>query len=341
MRFDLGAQGYGEPQGREFQRQVVERASAIGGVTSAVLADFVPLFGGAITRTVFIEGEDLTDRRNGRIVPTAIVGAGYFETIGTPIVRGRGFTADDRDTSRLVAVVNESLASQLWPGQNALGKRVKLFNTDFSEVVGVVGNTPWVSLGNGVSPILYRSLTQVYQSNLALVVRASRPDAIVATVRTQIQALDRQLPITNPSTLSDAVHASLWTPRMAAWLLTLLGLVSLLLAAIGIYGVMAYSVSQRTRELGIRVVLGADAGVLIRLVVGQALRLALVGIVIGVAAALAASRLVAGLLYGSATDRMTFAVVPAILALAVLVASYLPARRATRIPPTTALRSEA
>jgi predicted permease len=341
MRFDLGAQGYAEPQGREFQRQVLERVSTVGGVDSAALADFVPLSGGAITRTVFIEGEDLTDRRNGRIMPTAIVGAGFFAALGTPVGRGRAFTDEDRATASPVAIVNERLASQLWPGQEALGKRVKLFNTGFYEVVGVVGNMPSYSLGDDLSPILYRPLTQVYQSNLALIVRANDPGAAIGAIRQQIQALDPRLPITGASTLSDVVYGTLWTPRMAAWLLTLLGLVSLMLAAMGIYGVMAYSVSQRTRELGIRVVLGAHPAALVRLVVGQGLRLALMGIVLGLVAALAATRLLAGLLYGSPTDPMTFAVVPAILALAVLAASYLPARRATRIPPTTALRSDA
>ena len=190
MRFDLGAQGYAEPQGREFQRQVLERASTAGGVDSAALADFVPLSGGAITRTVFIEGEDLSDRRNGRIMPTAIVGAGYFRALGTQVVRGRVFTDDDRSNGVAGGIVNERLASQLWPGQEAIGKRVKLFNTDFYEVVGVVGNMPRSSLGDSLSPILYRPLTQVYQSNLALIVRAKNPGAAVGTIRKQIQALD-------------------------------------------------------------------------------------------------------------------------------------------------------
>lgn len=131
LHFELGAQGYGEAQGREFQRQAVERAAAIGGVEAAVLGDLVPLYGGGQTRTVFIDSEDLTDRRNGRILPTGIVGAGYFKTVGMPMVRGREFNDDDRAAAPLVAIVNERLASRLWPGQDALRKRVKLFNTDF------------------------------------------------------------------------------------------------------------------------------------------------------------------------------------------------------------------
>jgi putative ABC transport system permease protein len=340
IHFDLGTQGNGEAQGREFQRKAVERASTVGGVDAVVLGDLIPLHGGGQTRTVFIEGEDLTDRRNGRILPTGIVGAGYFKTLGIPVVRGREFNDDDRATAPLVAMVNERLASRLWPGQDALRKRVKLFNTDFYEVVGIVRDTKLESLGNDPEPILYRPLAQVYQPTASLFVRATRPGSVLGTVRSQVQQLDPRLPI-DVWTLSDVVYMSLWTPRMAAWLLTLLGVISLLLAVIGVYGVMAYSVSQRTRELGLRVALGADRGDVIRLVVGEGFRLTLAGIALGLATALAASRLVAGLLYGSATDPVTFVVVPAILAGAVLAASYLPALRATRIEPTVALRTDA
>jgi predicted permease len=290
---------------------------------------------------VFIEGEDLSDRRNGRILPTGIVGAGYFKTLGVPVIRGREFNDDDRATAPLVAIVNERLASRLWPGQDALRKRVKLFNTDFYEVVGIVRDTKLGSLGNDPEAILYRPLAQVYQPTVSLFVRATRPGSVLGTVRSQVQQLDPRLPISDVWTLSDVVYMSLWTPRMAAWLLTLLGVISLLLAVIGVYGVMAYSVSQRTRELGLRVALGANRGDVIRLVVGEGFRLTLAGLAVGLAAALAASRLIAGLLYGSATDPVTFVAVPAILAGAVLMASYVPARRATRIEPVVALRTEA
>jgi len=341
IHLELGAQGYSEAQGREFQRQAVDRASAIGGVEAVVLGDLIPLHGGGQTRTVFIEGEDLTDRRNGRILPTGIVGAGYFKTLGIAVVRGREFNDDDRATAPLVAIVNERLASRLWPGQDALRKRVKLFNTDFYEVVGIVRDTKLGSLGNDPEPILYRSLAQVYQPTVSLFVRANRPGAVLGTVRSQVQQLDPRLPISDVWTLSDIVYMSLWTPRMAAWLLTLLGVISLLLAVIGVYGVMSYSVSQRMRELGLRAALGAARGDVIRLVIGEGFRLSLAGIAVGLAAALAASHLVAGLLYGSATDPVTFVAVPAILAAAVLVASYVPARRATRIEPIVALRTDA
>ena len=158
-------------------------------------------------------------------------------------------------------------------------KRVKLFNTDFYEVVGIVARyASWVRSGTIRRPILYRPLTQVYQPTVSLFVRAQRPGAVLGTVRSQVQQLDPRLPISDVWTLSDVVYRSLWTPRMAAWLLTLLGVISLLLAVIGVYGVMAYSVSQRTRELGLRVALGADRGDVIRLVVGEGFRLTLAGI---------------------------------------------------------------
>jgi predicted permease len=341
MRFDLGAQGYGEGQGRAFQRQALERASRVAGVESAILADLVPLAGGAVTRTVFIEGEDLNDRRNGRIVPTGIVSPGYFRTLGIPLIRGRDFSDEDRDASPPVAIVNERLASQLWPGQDPLGKRVKLFNTDFHQVVGIVRDTKPYSLGDEPTPILYRPLLQVYQSNLMLVVRSKAPETVLANVRNELQQLDRRLPITDAATMTDVLYTTLWAPRLAAWLLTLLAVVSLTLAGIGVYGVMAYSVGQRTRELGIRIALGATRGALVRLVVGQGLRLSLIGIFVGLIVALPAARLIGNLLYGSTTDPVTFALVPVVLAIAVVAASYLPARRAVRIPPTAALRTEA
>jgi macrolide transport system ATP-binding/permease protein len=340
MRFELAAQGYTQGQGREFQRQAIERATAVNGVQSAALADLVPLSGGGQTRTVFIEGEDLRESRNGRIVPTGIVGASYFKTLGIPLVRGRGFDERDQSTAPLVAIVNERLANLLWPGQEALGKRVKLFNTDFHQVVGIVRNSRYGSLGSESPPILYRPLTQVYQSNLALLIRSKNPDAVIGTVRSQLGQLDEKLPITNVSTLSDVFYSALWAPRMAAWLLTLLGGVSLLLAVVGIYGVMAYSVSQRTRELGIRMALGALRRDVIRLIIGQSLRLSFIGMTAGLGVSLIAARFIAGLLYGSALDPVTFVSVPLVLAAAVVVASYLPARRATRIEPTIALRSD-
>jgi ABC-type antimicrobial peptide transport system permease subunit len=173
-----------------------------------------------------------------------------------------------------------------------------------------------------------------------LLIRSKNPDAVIGTVRSQLRQLDEKLPITNVSTLSDVLYSALWAPRMAAWLLTLLGGVSLLLAVVGIYGVMAYSVSQRTRELGIRVALGALRRDVIRLFVGQSLRLSFIGMTAGLGVSLIAARFIAVLLYGSALDPVTFVSVPLVLAVAVVVASYLPARRATRIEPTIALRSD-
>jgi predicted permease len=340
MSIDLGPQGYSEAQGRVFQRQALERATAMGEVEGAVLADLVPVWGGGNTRSVYLEGQDTNDRRNGFIVPTGIVSARYFDVLGIPLVRGRTFNDGDQPTTVAVAIVNEAMVRRFWPDQDPIGKRVRFIRTGFFEVVGVVKDTAYNSLGAAPTPILYRPVAQAYQANLSMLVRAQRPDTVLAGVRRQIQELDAHLPIVNVMSLSEALRQSLWATRLAASLLTVLGLVSLMLAVIGIYGVMAYSVSQRTQEIGLRLALGAARRSVFSLVLGQSLRLSLAGVAVGVAVSLGATRLIASLLYGSATDMVTFAAASAIVVAAALAASFVPARRATHIDPMIALRAE-
>src|SRR5204862_1638133 len=227
-----------------------------------------------------------------------------------------------------------------WPDQDPIGRRFKFFGqTNFQNVVGIAKDSKYNFIGEEPTPYIYQSATQIYQPQVSLFVKAAKPDAVLGTVRGEVQQLDRNLPLTGIFTLTEIFDQSLWAPRMGASLLAVFAALSLVLAVIGIYGVMVYSVSQRTRELGIRMALGASRADVLRLVVAQGLRLTLMGVVFGLVASFAVTRLIVSLLYSvSPTDIVTFTVVPLLLAVAALAASYLPALRATRIDPMTALR---
>jgi predicted permease len=342
LSFDLGAQGYTEERGRQFQQRVLDRAASVPGVQAASVSSTVPLFAGGFARTVFLEGQDGSDRGAGRLVQISIVGSRYLETVGIPLLRGRTLSDTDQPNTPLAVVVNETMAKRFWPEQDAIGKRFKFYGQDaFNQVVGIAKDSKYNFIGEEETPFIYQAVTQVYQPQVSLFVKASQPSAVLGTVRREVQQLDRNLPLTNVFTLSEIFDQALWAPRMAAWLLAVFAGLSLVLSVIGIYGVMAYAVSQRTRELGIRMALGASRGEVLRLVVSQGLRLTLMGVALGLAASLAVTRLIASLLYSvSPTDLATFTIVPLLLAAAALLASYLPALRATRIDPMVALRYE-
>ncbi len=342
LSFDLGAQGYTEEHGKQFQKQMLERVSSIPGVRAATLGSTVPLFAGGFARTVFLEGQDATDRRAGKLVQITIASPHYLETLGIPLVRGRALSDIDQPNTPSAVVINETMAKRFWPDQDPIGRRFKFFGqSNFQQVVGVAADSKYNFIGEDPTPYIYQATTQVYQPQLSLFVKAARPEAVLGTVRGEVQQLDRTLPLQNVYTLNEIFGQSLWAPRMAASLLAIFAGLSLVLAVIGIYGVMAYSVSQRTRELGIRMALGASRSDVVRLVVKHGLRLTIAGVAIGLVTAFALSRLIASLLLNvSPTDVLTFAVVPVVLGLAALGASYLPALRATRIDPMIALRYE-
>jgi len=342
MSFDLGAQGYTEERGRQFQERVLERAGSVPGVQSATIASVVPLFQGGFARTVFLEGQDTSDRRAGKLVQISIVGARYFETLGIPLLRGRTLAPTDQPNTPIAVVINETMAKKFWPDQDAIGKRFKFFGQDFfTQVVGIATDSKYNFIGEEPTPFIYQATTQVYQPQLALFIKAAQPSAVLGTVRGEVQQLDRNLPLTGVFTLSDIFDQSLWAPRMAASLLAVFAGLSLVLAVIGIYGVMAYAVSQRTRELGIRLALGASRSDVLQLVVFQGFRVTLLGVGVGLAASFAVTRLIATLLFDvSPTDIVTFTAVPVLLAAVALGASYVPALRATRVDPIVALRDE-
>src|SRR5262249_7088399 len=324
---------------RQFFQTVHERVSAIPGVQSTSWASTAPLAGG-LFKTIIKEGEN-PDSTAARVVATAVVTTpGDFQTLSIPLLRGRGFSAVDRASTMRVAVVNQAMADRLWPNEEAIGKRFRFFtDADYRQVVGVVKTSKYTTLGEDPQPAAFTPLEQDPSDTMVLFVRTGgEPAAALGTAQREVRALDAHVPLTNASTMHQILNQSLWPARLAAILLGVLGVLALTLASIGLYGVMAYSVTQRTREIGVRMALGADRSTVLGMVLRQGMTLVVVGLVIGVAGALGAARLVSRLLFGSAVDPATFAGVCAVLLFVAMLASYIPAWRASRLDPLQALR---
>jgi len=342
MAFDLGALRYDENHGQQFFRDVIERAKTVPGVASASVSAN-GIFGGGISATVFREGEQTDPNNRGTLVNLDEVTPGHFETMRIPLLSGRDFTDFDRENTTRVAVINQAMANLLWPGHEALGKRFAVVQEpNLLQVVGVVGTTVVGQIGEDPQPIAYFPMRQQYSPAGTLVVHTtSNPEALLGAVRTQVQQIDKNLAFTNAQTVQQILGQGLWPARMGAALLGLFGALALILASIGIYGVLAYSVAQRTSEIGLRMALGAQPRQVLGLVLKQGMLLALVGATAGILVALPVARQAAGLLYGvSATDPLTYVGITLLLMAVALLACYLPARRATRIDPLVALRVE-
>jgi putative ABC transport system permease protein len=294
-------------------------------------------------RTVFPEGVDPTDRRNGVLVLIDSIYPGYFATMGIPIQRGREFTDADRENAPMVAVVNEAMAGKFFPNQDAIGKRFRFFGENWIlEIVGIARNSKYITVGEEPRPFIYLPMYQHYTPNVALHIRTTGdPAAALATVRSAVQQMDRNLPLLRPRTVQDSLDQTLWAAKLGAGLLLVFALLALALAAIGVYGVMSYTVAQRTHEIGIRVAMGAQRAHIMKLILGQGLLLVGSGITLGLAAAFFGARQLTQLLFNvRAGDPITFIGTPLVLALVALLACYIPARRAMRVDPMVALRYE-
>lgn len=342
MAFNLGREGYNEAQGRNFHQQVVDRIRSVPGVVNATIARDRP-FGGGFSRSVFLEGQEPTPGGRGVLVQTNNIGLKFFDTLGISLLSGRDFTETDAQQAPKVLIINEAMANRFWADQNPIGKRLKLFgDQDYREVVGIVGDSKYNSLTEPRRPFLYLPLLQEYAPQVNLHVRTSSdPKTLVAALRGEVQAIDPSLPALNVETLSERVENSLGGERTQATLLGSGGLLALLLAAVGLYGVMSYTVAQRTREIGIRMALGAGRGNVMGLVLKQGVTLVSAGVVLGLGAAFGITRLLSSLLFGvSAVDPLTFIGTSVVLLAVSLLASYIPARRATKVDPLIALRYE-
>jgi putative ABC transport system permease protein len=347
ISFDLGLQGYDGPRIQQFKQQILARARVLPGVQAVGLTDFVPLSMSMNNSAVYIEGQPAPQGANAPLAMTSRATPGFLQALGTPLLQGRDFTEQETEAKQRVAVVNETFARRFWPGQSPLGKRFSLEGPAgppqaWIEVVGLMQDGKYFSLSEEAQSFVYTNLRPDSGSYLTLVARTvGDPQALIASLRREFQQLDANLPVYNVKTLTEHMAVPLFPGRVAATLLGSFGLLALLLAAIGIFGVMSYAVTQRTREIGIRMALGANATSILRLVVGHGLTLTGIGLGIGLAVAVAGTRLLATLLFGvSATDPLTFAVIALLLAFVALLACYLPARRATKVDPMVALRCD-
>jgi predicted permease len=340
--FDLGALHYSEGRAQQFFRTAIERAKASPGVQSAAVASNLPL-GGGFARTIFPEGQNEASGYRGTLTQLDDITPTFCETLRIPLIRGRAFTESDRQNTAEVAIANEAMAKHFWPNQDAVGKRFHFFgDPTLREVVGIVGNTVINQIGEEPQPLVYLPITQDYSPAATLQVRTTgRPEAVIATVRKQIQSIDTNLALTNVQTIEEVIGQGLWASRMSAGLLTVFGALALVLALLGVYGVLSYSVNQQTREIGIRVALGAQSSQVRWSVISQGLRLAGIGLLLGGVTALVLTRALSSLLFGiSGHDPLTFGAASLGLAAAAMVACYIPARRATKVDPIVALRYE-
>jgi predicted permease len=341
---NLGLLRYKETDGENFYRNLLARVEAQPGVERASLVRFAQLGFSYAQFQVFKQGDQASQKDEGTSTGFNVVGPHYFNTMETPLVRGRDFADTDRKGAPGVVVLNETLAATLWPGEDALGKRVSVTGPKgpFLEVVGVARAGKYRSLGETPHPYIYQPLLQSYDPKMTLVVRTKgEPQSVAVAVREQIRALDVNLPVADIATLRDQLDLSLFPSRLAAWTLGGFGVLALLLAAIGIYGVVSYSVAQRTREIGVRMALGAKAKDVLRLVLGEGLFVIAIGLAQGLLLAGVATRVIASFLYGvGATDPLTFVGVPLLLGAIALGACYIPARRAPKVDPLVALRYE-
>ena len=337
--------GYEEEQSRNFYKQVLDRVSHVPGVDAASYVRTLPLGDSSNSSgPILKEGEILERGSAGRNIMNTVVSPGYFRTMQIPLVEGRDF--DERDTTKTkhVIVVNQRMVEMLWPGEGAVGKKI-FIGTDGKdplEVVGVVKTGKYRNLAEDPKPFYYSSMHQRRPTTMALVMRPNvDPISLVGAIRSEVAGVDRRVPLFAVKTMDQHKTYALWAPNMAASFSLAFGVVAILLSAVGLYSVMAYVVSQRTREVGIRMALGANRSDVMKMITRQGMRLAAVGVGIGLVLALALAQVLSALLIGiSGYDVTTFVLVPTLLVAVALVACYLPARRATKVEPLIALRYE-
>ncbi|MGA2572098.1 MAG: FtsX-like permease family protein, partial [Terracidiphilus sp.] len=325
--------------------QLLDKLRALPGVTSASLASHLPFdVGGGQRAGVWPEGQTPTEIQKFLMVPCMSVDHAFLQTLGTRVLAGRDFAARDNEAAPRVVIINRALARQLWPNGDAVGKRLSL-QGDAMQVVGVVDDLRYWAMTDMNRALIFYPLAQHFQHIATVVVRTGvDPLEITASVKQAVAQLDPDMPVYNIRTLDQQIASSpmaMAPMRMGTIIAGGQGLIALFLATLGLYGLISHSVKQRTHEIGIRIALGAKPGYVLNILIGQGLRLVLIGLGLGLAAAFALTRLLSSVLYGvQPTDVLTFSGVSLLLVGVAVLASYLPARRAASIQPMQALRTE-
>jgi predicted permease len=337
--------GYDNDRTRNFYQQITERARSIPGVEAVALTRLMPLGDSSNSNgPILKEGETLARGSAGRDVTTNVISPDYFKAMQIPILEGRDFDDRDREKTQRVVIVNQRMAQVLWPGESAVGKRIFIGadSHDPLEVVGVVKSGKYRSLAEDPRMFFYYPLSQRRPGIMTMVMRTNGdPRNFVGALRHEVQQLDRAVPMSAVKTMAQHMTWPLWGPSMAATLALAFGVIALLLSSVGLYSVMAYVVSQRTKEVGIRMALGASRQDVLKMITSQGMRLAIVGAGLGLVLALVLAKVMSSLLIGvSGYDITTFVIVSVVLSVVAFVASYLPARRATKVNPLIALRYE-
>ncbi|HET6851494.1 MAG TPA: ABC transporter permease [Pyrinomonadaceae bacterium] len=342
-----------EPKYAKFQQRaafytnLLQRVQSLAGVRSAAVTTNLPLYRQGNSTSINIEGRPAPPPGQELIVVTRIISPGYFDTMSIPVLKGRPLTDQDMETSPTAVVISETMARRFWPGEDPVGKRIAAWKVqtpeDWAQIVGVVKDVRQFELTADPKPQMYLSYRQAgFFAPRDLVVKTDvEPASMAETVRKAVWDIDKDQPVSNIRTMEEILAESIARQRFSMLLLAIFAGVALVLAGVGIYGVMSYSVAQRTHEIGIRMALGAQTGAVLKLAVGYGMKLVIIGIVVGLIAAFALTRLMATLLFGvTATDPATFTLISLLLIAVAALASYIPARRATKVNPIIALRYE-
>jgi predicted permease len=338
---NLAQGGYDEPRGRQFARDVRDRLARVPGVASLSWSTNLPLWANQYRR-VTIEGREPAKQSDLPLAVVTTVDLDYFAVLGLGVTRGRDFSDIDREGALPAAIVNERMAERFWPNQDPVGRTFR-FDSDptVRHVVGVVKTIKYQTLGEPPQPAVYLPFRQNYADGLVLYVRTAGADPArtIGTIQREIRAMDSQVPLENAASVDELIDQSLWMVRIAAGLLAAFGTIAIALASVGLYGLIAYSVAERRRELGVRMALGANRRAVVGLVLRDGMTLVVLGLAVGAALSTLVSRALASLLLGvSSTDPVSFAVAASVLVSVAFVGTYLPARRASRVDPLVALR---
>ena len=328
-----------------FFNELLRRVNSLPGVRSAASESYAPFTSGGAATSYVVEGRPEPPAGQLPVTDVRVVSPNYFETMNIPLVRGRTFTPREATEASHVVVISEAMAGESWPNEDPIGKRVTIhmLQKDVpSEIIGIVGNIKHQGLDTAPGAMVYWPHPELAYNAMDLVIRTnSDPKGVAGAVRNEVHQMDADQPLSNIATMEELMSKSMAQRRFSMFLLSTFAALALLLAAVGVYGVMAYTVAQRTQEIGIRMALGAQHQDVLKLVVGEGFRLAVAGVAIGLAGAAALSRVLESFLFDvGQRDALTFFSVAALLLATALLACYIPARRAARVDPMVALRYE-